>query len=293
MARFTGRGVCNVLPVEGRVIGASMVPNVGIASDNPYSRERGYTRRVARVPPRNRALTRSVVWWPGIDNEILDQSSCVRDVPATDECASYHQAAPMGVARTDRIHVDYAGPMDGKMVLVIIDAHSKYIDVHVVNAAISSATITKLSQTFAIYGLPIVLVSDNATCFKISHFEELCRLNGIQHFTSAPIRSANEAAERAVQAVKAGLRTTEGRNMETRLYRVLLHYRVAYQATTGQAPAELLIRRKPRTRINLVQPDIKDNNVTVTGRVRTTRFMLATLCGRLISLVPQIGSLGY
>ena len=90
-----------------------------------------------------------------------------------------------------RIHVDYAGPMDGKMVLVIIDAHSKYIDVHVVNAAISSATITKLSQTFAIYGLPIVLVSDNATCFKISHFEELCRLNGIQHFTSAPIRSAN------------------------------------------------------------------------------------------------------
>ena len=31
------------------------VPNVGIASDNPYSRERDSTRLAARVPPRNRA----------------------------------------------------------------------------------------------------------------------------------------------------------------------------------------------------------------------------------------------
>ena len=47
-----------------------------------------------------KAFTRSVVWWPGIDNEILDQSSCVRGVPATEECASCNPAAPMGVART-------------------------------------------------------------------------------------------------------------------------------------------------------------------------------------------------
>ena len=147
------------------------------------------------------------------------------------------------------------------MVLVIVDAHSKYIDAHIVNAATSSATITKLRQTFATHGhgLPSVLVSDNATCFKSSEFEEFCRLNGIQHVTSAPLRPAsNGAAERAVQTVKAGLRKTEGRDMETRLYRFLLHYRDTPQTTTGQAPAELLMGRKPRTRMHLVQPDIKD-----------------------------------
>ena len=101
--------------------------------------------------------------------------------------------------------------------LDIGDAHSKYIEAHIVNAATSSATITKLRQTFSTHGVPSVLVSDNATCFKSSEFKELYRLNGIQHVTSAPSRPAsNGAAGRAGQAVKAGLRKTEVRDMETR-----------------------------------------------------------------------------
>ena len=38
------------------------------------------------------------------------------------------------------------------MILIIVDAHSKYIDAHVVSAATTSATLTKLRQTFAILG---------------------------------------------------------------------------------------------------------------------------------------------
>ena len=54
--------------------------------------------------------------------------------------------------------------------------------------------------------------------------------------------------------------------METRLYRFLLHYRVTPQTTTGQAPAELLMGRKPRTRMHLVQPDIKDTVLRKQGK---------------------------
>ena len=54
--------------------------------------------------------------------------------------------------------------------------------------------------------------------------------------------------------------------METRLYRFLLHYRVTPQTTTGQAPAELLMGRKPKTRMNLVQPDIKDTVLRKQGK---------------------------
>ena len=56
---------------------------------------------------------------------------------------------------------------------------------------------------------------------------------------------------------KAGLRNPEGRDTETRLYRFLLHIRVTYQATAYQPPTELLVGRKPRTRMNVVRPDIK------------------------------------
>ena len=50
-----------------------------------------------------------------------------------------------------RIHIDYAGPVKGKMILVIVDSHSKWIEAHVVNSATSQA----------IHGLPEVIVSDN------------------------------------------------------------------------------------------------------------------------------------
>ena len=44
----------------------------------------------------------------------------------------------------NRIHVDYAGPFKGKMFLIIADAYSKWIDVHVVNSSTSATTINKL-----------------------------------------------------------------------------------------------------------------------------------------------------
>ena len=142
---------------------------------------------------------------------IIKQCLCVFCLPA---CLSAHTLVGMFVEMlkqckclVNRWHIS----IDGKMVLVIVDAHNKYIDAHIVNAATSSAIIIKLRQTFATHDLPSALVSDNATCFKSSEFEEFCRLNGVQHVTSAPSRPAsNGAAERAVQTVKAGLRKTEG-----------------------------------------------------------------------------------
>ena len=114
---------------------------------------------------RMKAVARSFLWWPGINDEILAK------VRACEVCQQQRNAPHTAQLHPwewpgqpwHRIHVDYAGPMDGKMVLVIVDAHSKYIDAHIMNAATSSATITKLRQTFATHGLPSVLVSDNAS----------------------------------------------------------------------------------------------------------------------------------
>lgn len=57
-----------------------------------------------------------------------------------------------------RIHVDYAGPFLGKMFLVIVDAHSKWMDIYPMTSSTSQATIEKLRQSLSIFGLPQILV---------------------------------------------------------------------------------------------------------------------------------------
>ena len=41
----------------------------------------------------------------------------------------------------DRVHMDYAGPIQGSMILLLIDAYSKWIEAHVVSSSTSEVTI--------------------------------------------------------------------------------------------------------------------------------------------------------
>ena len=45
-------------------------------------------------------------------------------------------------------------------------------------------------------------------------------------------------------------------SVETRVSRFLAHYRITPQTSTGVSPAELLLGRKPRSRVDLVYPEI-------------------------------------
>ena len=150
-----------------------------------------------------------------------------------------------------RIHVDHTGPILGKTLLIIVDAYSKWIEVHIVPSTTSSAAIEKPQVTFTTHGLPKTLVSDYGPAFVSREFEEFMRRNGIKHLTTAPYHPSNSLAERAVQAVKDGLERMTG-PLETRLPRFLLKYRVTPQATTGIAPTELLMGRRIRTHLDLL-----------------------------------------
>ena len=210
---------------------------------------------------RMKGLARSYLWWPGLDAEIENK---VRDCTVCQEHNNRPAVAPLHPWEWPgrpwhRIHVDYAGPFEGRMILIIVDAHSKYIDAHIVSSATTGKTLTKLRQTFATLGLPTTMVTDNGTCFTSEEFEQFCRVNGIKHITSSPYHAAsNGQAERAVQTVKAALKKSAGEDLENRLYRFLATYRVTPQSTTGQAPTELVLRYRPRTRLDLIRPSIRD-----------------------------------
>ena len=99
-----------------------------------------------------------------------------------------------------RLHIDYAGPMDGHMFLIVIDSYSKWLEVIKTNGCTAAVTISKLRQLFSTHGLPDIIVSDNASNFVSTEFFEFLKSNGIRHVTSAPYHPAtNGLAENAVK----------------------------------------------------------------------------------------------
>ena len=64
-----------------------------------------------------------------------------------------------------RLHLDFAGPLFGKMFLVLIDAHSKWIEAFPTTGSTSAVVIDNLRTVFAQFGLPETLVTDNGSCF--------------------------------------------------------------------------------------------------------------------------------
>ena len=209
---------------------------------------------------RMKSLARSYVWWPGMDQDLERK---VRSCQVCQENRKSPASAPLHPWEYpskpwSRLHVDYAGPFMGKMILVIVDAHSKWIDCHIGTAATSEATTERLRATFATHGLPDMVVSDNATCFSSGHFKEFCEGNGIVHVTSAPYHAAsNGLAERAVQTVKDVLKKVSEESLQTKMSRFLFNYRITPQTTTGLSPAELLMKRKLKTRLDLLHPDLQ------------------------------------
>ena len=91
--------------------------------------------------------------------------------------------------------------------LVIIDAHSKWIEAIPLPAATFQLTIKQLQAVFAQFGIPDTVVMDNGTCFVSSEFEQFLLENSISHQKSPPYHQAsNSLAERAVQILKQGSR---------------------------------------------------------------------------------------
>ena len=208
---------------------------------------------------RMKSLARGYMWWPGMDKEI---ERCVKECTTCQTLRKMPPAVPLHPwARPSkpwsRVHVDYAGPLEGKMFLVIVDAYSKWMEVHATSSSTSATTIELLRKTFASLGLPEVLVSDNGTTFTSEEFAEFLKKNGIRHLRSPPYHPAsNGLAERVVQTLKEGLKKSRSGSLETRISKFLLHYRITPHSSLGSSPAVVMWGHTLRSRLDLLRPDI-------------------------------------
>jgi hypothetical protein len=206
-----------------------------------------------------KALARSIFWWPNLDADIERLSAQCSDCQQLSRSPAPYPLQPWAWPDRpwSRIHADFAGPVDGRMLLVLIDAYSKWMDVYVMNNTTSATTIQKLRQSFATHGLPDVLVTDNGPNLVSAEMQDFLNKNGIQHIRTAPYHPAsNGQAERAVQTIKRSLARQQGGTLEERVARFLLAYRTTPHATTGEPPCQLLMGRRLQSLLDRVRPDL-------------------------------------
>ena len=204
------------------------------------------------------SLSRMYVWWPRITQELED---AVKGCQSCQKLQTSPPPAPLHpwtwpTRPWARLHIDYAGPFEGHMILIVIDAHSKWIDAIPTSGSTSKVVIEELRCLFARFGVPESTVSDNGSCFTSTEFQLFLKSNGIKHHLSAPYHPAtNGPAERAVQVVKHGLKKVTTGSIRSRIASVLPAYRLIPQTTTKSSPSELLLGRRPRSRLDLLKPN--------------------------------------
>ena len=212
---------------------------------------------------RMKSIARSYLWWPCLDQDIVDR---VGECEACQAARNLPSVAPLHYwtwpsRPWQRIHIDYA-EKDGSNFLVIVDSHSKWMEVFLMSPTTSTRIMTALRSVFARFGLPEELVSDNGPQFTSTEFRTFLQRNGIRHTLVPPYHPAsNGAAERCVQSLKSMLLkcvldTSLTIDIEHRLSNWLLRYRNTTHATTGRTPAELFLQRNPRTQFSLLCPDL-------------------------------------
>ena len=128
-------------------------------------------------------LARSYIWWPNVDSEI---EKMVKSCIPCQETKNAPAVAPLHpwlwpMRPWQRIHIDFAGPMNGHNFLIVVDSHSKWPEVIEMKSTTAAATIRELRKLFATYGLPEHLVSDNGPQFMSTEFAQFIKANGIKH----------------------------------------------------------------------------------------------------------------
>lgn len=209
---------------------------------------------------RMKMLARSFVWWPGLDQDIETKAS---------HCESCQDSRPMApkvplVSWTvterpwQRLHMDF-GEKDGTKLLLLVDSHSKWIELWKMESTSASKVIDKLRSVIAQFGIPEVIVTDNGPPFGSVELKEYCKKMGIELKHSPPYHpNSNGAAEAAIKSMKRAIfrSGTSGQlSMQEKIDGYLFTQRNMPHSMTGRTPAEVMLRFQPRTKLAMLKPN--------------------------------------
>ena len=128
---------------------------------------------------RMKSLMRSYTYWPRMDQNIEKMVKECRDCQlATKAPQIKFQPRPKTDVPWTRLHIDYAGPLNGHDYLIIVDSFSKWPEIFKRRHSTSKNTANVLNDIFSLFGTPKTLVSDNRTLFTGREFKDFCRQRG-------------------------------------------------------------------------------------------------------------------
>ena len=256
---------------------------------------------------RMKSLARSYVWWSTLDKDIEKLvSNCVSCQSTRPDPKKILPIRGWNIPTRpfQRVHADYAGPIFGKYLFVLVDAYTKWPEVHIVSNMTTETTIQKCRVIFACFGLPNIFVSDHGRQFDSGEFKSFLKSNGIIHKQGAPYHPAtNGQAERYVQTVKQKLLATKctTTNMNAELSKILLAYRRCIHPVTGKSPAMAMMSRQINSRLDLLLP--QNNNISeerteicksfAVGERVAVREYLHKIKWRFGEVLERIGELHY
>lgn len=206
-----------------------------------------------------KALARSFVWWPSIDQDLEKTTrSCIQCL----ETKKKPVKVPLSpwswpTMPWHRVHADFLGPIEGKVVLLMIDSHSKWPEAFIMPNMSENATIAVFKEVFTRFGYPAHLVTDNYSTFVGEKFQKLMKNSGIRHSTSPTYYPAtNGAAENLVDTFKRKIKcmVKSGLCLSEAVKQFLFDYRSTPHTSTNQSPAKLMLGRELRTRFSLIRP---------------------------------------
>ncbi|XP_055699110.1 uncharacterized protein K02A2.6-like [Phlebotomus papatasi] len=209
---------------------------------------------------RMKALARSYVFWPKIDKDIEDLvkncANCVAVAKFPTKSVLY--SWPLSTRPWQRVHADFAGPVNGLWFLVLVDSYTKWPEVYTMSSTTATATITNIGDACARLGFMETLVTDCGRQFDCMEFNTFCEMSGIMHITTPPYHpQSNGQAERFVDTLKRSMKKLkDSGDVHSSLQKFLMNYRATPNPNTfnGTSPSELMLGRQLRIPLDLIKP---------------------------------------
>lgn len=133
---------------------------------------------------------------------------------------------------------------------MISDYYSRYLELLQLTSTTTEQVIKVLKATFARFGVPEQIQSDNGSCYSSEAWKDFCRQYDSEDVTSSPHNpQGNGLSECAVQVAKRILKQEDP-------VLALMCYRARPTALTGVSPAEFLMGRKIRTTLQSLKKNL-------------------------------------
>ncbi|XP_036148576.1 uncharacterized protein LOC114254896 [Monomorium pharaonis] len=235
-----------------------------------------------------RSIIKSSYWFPNmkrkIENHVQNCLKCIAFSPSSGRVEGFLHCIPKGNVPFATIHIDHYGPVDKQRlckqyIFLVIDAFTKFVKLYATKSTTSKEVIVCLSQYFAYYSKPNVIVSDRGTAFTSAEFTEFIEKQEIKHVkiaTGSP--RANGQIERVNRVVTPMLAKITDSSVGDHWYKMLEEVEYALNNTvhksTKEIPSKLLFGVTQRGKVTdyikeYVENDVNDKDLDL-GKVRDT-----------------------